>query len=155
MDSRDLQKFLVGESIAAEIVHLANETPTVEAAASAVGCQPEQIGKSLLFLADGNPHLVIANGTTRVGYKPLASYLGVSRRRLRLANAAQVLATTGYTVGTVPPFGHITKLRTILEAGVMTQQELFAGGGANQTLLRIEVRELVRATAAQIISLPA
>ena len=155
MNEKDLTQFIQQQGIEAEIVMLEAETPTVEAAAVAVGVSPEQIGKSILFLADGDPVLVIANGTTRVGYKPLAGYLGVSRRRLKLANAAQVLATTGYTVGTVPPFGHITKLRTILEAGVMTQQELFAGGGANQTLLRIEVRELVRATAAQIISLPA
>ena len=154
MDSIDLQRFLDKEAIAAEIIHLANETPTVEAAARAVGCRPEQIGKSLLFLVDGNPHLVIANGTTRVGYKALADHLGISRKRLKLANANQVLDITGYLVGTVPPFGHRQRLPTIIEARVMTQKEIYAGGGAINALMRLATDELQRVSAARTVPLP-
>ena len=154
MDSIDLQRFLAEETIAAEIVHLANETPTVEAAAKAVGCRPEQIGKSLLFLADGNPNLVIANGTTRVGYKALADYLEISRKRLKLANANQVLDITGFPVGTVPPFGHWQRLPTIIEARVMNQDEIYAGGGAINALMRLATDELQRVSAGRIVSLP-
>ena len=154
MDSNDLQRFLVEAGIAAEIVHLANETPTVEAAAIAVGCRPEQIGKSLLFLADGEPHLVIANGTTRVGYKALAGYLGIGRKRLKLANANQVLDITGFPVGTVPPFGHKRRLPTIIEARVMSQDEIYTGGGAINALMRLATDELQRVSAAMIVPLP-
>ena len=155
MDEQDLINFIQSQEISAELVLLDTETPTVEAAAAAVGVAPDQIGKSILFLADGQPVLVVANGTTRVGYKPLADYLDISRRRLKLANASQVLLMTGYPVGTVPPFGHKIRIHTIIEAGVMNQQELFAGGGSIKVLLRIQVIELVRATAAEIISLQA
>jgi prolyl-tRNA editing enzyme YbaK/EbsC (Cys-tRNA(Pro) deacylase) len=153
MDEQDLTHFIQQQGIIAELVSLDMETPTVDAAAEAVGVAHDQIGKSILFLANGQPVLVVANGTTRVGYKPLADYLGISRRRLKLADASQVLLTTGYPVGTVPPFGHKTRIHTILEASIMTQHELFTGGGSIQTLLRINVRELARATAAETISL--
>ena len=155
MDEQDLTRFIQQQGIVAELVLLDAETPTVQAAAAAVGVAPDQIGKSILFMADGQPVLVVANGTTRVGYKPLADYLGISRRRLKLANSSQVLLTTGYPVGTVPPFGHKIPLQTILEVSVLNQKELFTGGGSMQTLLRIQVNELVRATAAKIISLQA
>ncbi len=155
MDENDLTHFIQQQGIVAELVTLDTETPTVEAAAEAVGVTPDQIGKSILFIANDLPVLVIANGTTRVGYKQLADYLGISRKRLKLANASQVLLTTGYPVGTVPPFGHKTRIHTILEAGIMTQQVLFTGGGSIQTLIRIDVKELTRATAAEIISLQA
>ena len=154
MDSVDLQQFLDDKAIAAEIVHLAAETPTVEAAATAVGCRPEQIGKSLLFLADGAPHLVIANGTTRVGYKALADHLSISRKRLKLANAAQVVDITGYKVGTVPPFGHYERLPTIVETRVMGQNVLYVGGGAINALMRLSTTELLRVSMAEIVSLP-
>ena len=153
MDEQDLTHYIQRHGIAAELVLLDIETPTVEAAAAAVGVVPDQIGKSILFMADGQPVLVIANGTIRVGYKSLAGYLGISRRRLKLADASQVLLTSGYPVGTVPPFGHKTKILTILEAGIMAQQELYTGGGSTQSLLRIKVRELARVTAAEIVSL--
>ena len=155
MDEQDLTDYIQRHGIAAELVLLDIETPTVEAAAAAVGVVPDQIGKSILFMADGQPVLVIANGTIRVGYKSLASYLGISRRRLKLADAPQVLLTSGYPVGTVPPFGHKKKILTILEAGIMVQQELYTGGGSIQALLRIKVRELARVTAAEIVSLQA
>ena len=155
MDEQDLTYFIQKQGIVAELVLLETETRTVEAAAAAVGVSPEQIGKSILFIADGQPVLVIANGPARVGYKLLADYLGISRRQLKLAGATQVLETTGYPVGTVPPFGHKIKIRTILEAKVMTQQELFTGGGSIQILLQIKVDELLRATAAEIIPLQA
>jgi prolyl-tRNA editing enzyme YbaK/EbsC (Cys-tRNA(Pro) deacylase) len=154
MDSRDLQRFIDEMGVEARIVHLDNETPTVEEAARAVGCLPEQIGKSILFLADGRPCLVVANGVTRVGYKALADHLGVSRRRLKLAKPDTVLDLTGYPVGTVPPFGHKQALPTIVEARVLEQEMVYAGGGAINALMRLATAELLRVSQADVVSLP-
>ena len=154
MDSLDLQRFLDEASIAAEIVYLAADTPTVETAAEAAGCRTDQIGKSILFLADDAPWLVIANGTNRVGYKALADHLGISRKRLKLAKADEVLDITGYPVGTVPPFGHRQTLPTIIESRVMEQELIYAGGGAINALMRLATGELLRVSAGQIVPLP-
>jgi prolyl-tRNA editing enzyme YbaK/EbsC (Cys-tRNA(Pro) deacylase) len=154
MDASDLQRFIDRDNINASVVHLPDDTPTVEEAAKVVGCRPEAIGKSLLFLADGQPLLVVANGETRVGYKALADHLGISRRRLKLAKADQVLDITGYEVGTVPPFGHALKLRTIVEKRILEQDEIYAGGGAINALMRLTPEELLRVSGAEIVSLP-
>ncbi len=152
-DAADLAQYIAEQAITAELIHLSEETPTVEAAARAVNAEPDQIGKSILFLADGNPHLVIANGLNRVDYKRLADYLGVSRRRLKLAKAQQVLEITGYPVGTVPPFGHTQPISTILEANVLTQDDFYAGGGEINALIRLTTAELQRILQAPIVSL--
>ena len=144
MDAGDLARFVREAGIAAEVARLAVETPTVAAAAVAVGAGVEQIVKSLLFLVAGEPVLVIANGETRVDYKQLAVHLGVSRRRVKLADAAQVRAILGYEVGAVPPFGHKTPVRTVVEAGVLMQAEIWAGGGSIDTLVLLRVAELRR-----------
>lgn len=154
MNSRDLQRFIDETGIEATIIHLASDTPTVEEAARAVGCRTEQIGKSILFLADGQPYLVIANGVNRVGYKALADHLGTSRRRLKLAKADVVLNITGYPVGTVPPFGHKHVLTTIVEARVRNQDMIYAGGGDINALMRLTTDELLRVSQAEVVSLP-
>ncbi|MGD8584486.1 MAG: YbaK/EbsC family protein [Chloroflexota bacterium] len=154
MDSSDLQKFIDESGVEAKIVHLDNDTPTVEEAARALGCRPEQIGKSILFLADGQPYLVVANGVTRVGYKALADHLGTSRRRLKLAKPEMVLDITGYPVGTVPPFGHKEALPTIVESSVLNQEIIYAGGGAINALMRLTTEELLRVSQAEAVSLP-
>lgn len=154
MDSKDLQRFIDETDIEATLVHLDSMTPTVEEAARVVGCLPEEIGKSILFLVDGAPTLVIANGITRVGYKALADHLGTSRRRLKLARADTVLKITGYPVGTVPPFGHKERLATIIEARVLDQDVIYAGGGAINALMRLTTKELLRVSQAEVVSLP-
>ena len=50
LNDRDLAAFLVDRSSAARIVRPGTPTPTVEAAAVALGVEPERIVKSLLFL---------------------------------------------------------------------------------------------------------
>ena len=144
LTSRELTEFLAENQIEAEIVFLWEETRTVAEAAAVLGVDADQIIKSLLFLADGEPMLAINNGTARVAWKQLADYLGVSRRRLKTANAEKVLAITGYPVGAVPPFGHKTKLRTVVAAAVYDQQIIYGGGGEVHALMRLTTAELQR-----------
>lgn len=152
-NASDLARFIQENDISAELIHLTEETPTVEAAAEAVSAHPDQIGKSILFLADGSPKLIVANGLNRVDYKKLADYLGISRRRLKLAKADEVLEITGFPVGTVPPFGHNQPIPTIIEAKVVEQEELYAGGGEINALIRLKTAELQRLLQAPVVSI--
>lgn len=152
MDATNIAAYLREHGIAGEMVFIPEHVPTVEAAARVVGTTVERIVKSVLFLADSAPVLVIANGTQRVDYKRVADYLGLSRKRLKLADAPTVLEITGFPVGTVPPFGHKTRLRTLIDGGVLAQPEVYAGGGAIDALLRIAPPEIVRATGAETVS---
>ncbi len=153
MDSSDLQRYISENQISAELIFLAEKTPTVAAAATAVGVEPAQIVKSVLFLADGRPLLVVTNGLTRIQRKRLADVLQVSRRQVKMADAEQVAAITGYFVGAVPPFGHPQPLPTLLDARVLEQEEVYGGGGAINALLRMTPATLREATAAEIVDI--
>jgi prolyl-tRNA editing enzyme YbaK/EbsC (Cys-tRNA(Pro) deacylase) len=155
MDAAHVAAYLQEHGLSGEIVTLPEPTPTVEAAARAAGTTVDRICKSVLFLANGEPLLVITSGTARVDYKRLADHVGLSRKRLKLADAETVVAVTGYPVGTVPPFGHKTRLRTLIDVGVLSLPEVFAGGGAIDTLLRITPAEIVRAARAEAVDVRA
>ena len=160
MNDEDLRAFLAAHGVAGEIVRLADHTPTVETAAKVLGISTEQIAKSLLFLLDQSgaaavPILVIANGINRVDYRSVAGSVGLSRKRVRLAGAAEVQSITGYPVGGVPPLGHPRPLRTLIDRRVLDQPEVYAGGGAVDALLRITPAEIVRATGAETVDVVA
>lgn len=144
-----LAAYIAAENIEATILALDEPTPTVETAAAALGIQPAQIIKSLLFLikrqhGEFDPLLVITNGTDRVDYVALARYAGTSRRSIRIASAEQVEALTGYVVGAVPPFGHKQRLPTLLDESVLEQDVIYGGGGTSHALMRVSVNELRR-----------
>jgi len=144
-NSQILSRFIVENGIDAEVLSLEKETKTVADAAAVLGVLPEQIIKSVLFLANGEPVIVIAGGTARIAWKRLAEYLGISRRRLKTGKEEQVLEITGYAVGAVPPFGHRRQIRTIVDTAVYNQSTVYGGGGDTNALMRIEIEELRRA----------
>lgn len=146
----DLQKFLTENGITGEIIHVTAETPTVPAAAAVLGVAPDQIVKTVLFLVDGVPYAVLANGTRRVDKKKIATYLKISPKRVKLADGEQVLEYIGYAPGTVPPVGHSTPVQRLLERGILKFETIYAGGGGSHAMLKMTVAELQRATGATL-----
>jgi Cys-tRNA(Pro) deacylase len=149
----DLEEFIHSQGIEAEIIAYSSETPTVQAAADVVGCAPAQIVKSLLFLVDQQPVLAISPGQLKIDRRKIASHFGVGRKRVRLADADEVQEQTGYPVGAVPPFGLKKPVPALLDPAVLDYETVYAGGGSSDRLLRIPSSELMRITAATMVSL--
>ncbi|CAN5777259.1 hypothetical protein BH23DEI1_BH23DEI1_17200 [soil metagenome] len=125
-------------------------TPTVTAAAAALGVASDAILKSLVFLVDGRPWLVVAAGDDRISYRALARVFGVTRRKVRLADPEEALAISGYVVGAMPPFGHRSTLDTLVDDRVARPgRTVYAGGGSREALLELTTDELMRVTSAR------
>ena len=153
LNATDLQRFMDSRGIPGEILILDVPTPTVEAAAQALGVQPRQIVKSVLFTVFDEGLLTISGGDQLVERRVIASLFGVSRKKVKLAPPDVVLNLTGFAVGTVPPFGHRTQLRALLDPRVLEFDEIFAGGGTHHALVRLNPLDIVKTTQAEIIDL--
>jgi len=155
-NDRDLAAYLRDEGLVGELLRPGEPTPTVADAARALGVGTRAILKSLVFEADGVPLLVIAAGESRVSMPALARALGVSRRRVRLASPGATLAITGYPVGAMPPFGHRRPLATLIDSiSVPELGVVYGGGGAADTMLRLDVGTLQQATGGRRLPLTA
>lgn len=126
------------------IITLAEDVPTAAAAAELLGCEVGAIANSLVFVGDDGPVLIVSSGAHRVDLKKAAAELGV--RKLRRAEADEVLAATGQPVGGVAPIGHPAPLPTLVDVSLSGYAELWAGGGARHTLFAATFAELVRLT---------
>ena len=149
----DLQSFMDHHTIQGEILYLSVPTPTVEIAAQALGVAIDQIVKSILFIVHQQSVLAIANGTALIDKRTLAAEFGVSRKKVKLATPAEMLVISGYEAGAMPPFGHLQPLPTVIDRQVLSFPEVFAGGGAENAMLRINPSEILRVSAARVISL--
>ena len=149
----DLREYMERGGISGEIVYLDVPTPTVETAAAAVGVQPDQIVKSLLFLVKDEFVLAVTCGVLRVEKRVLARKYDVGRKKVELADAETVFATIGYPVGTVPPFGHRTPIPTLLDPRVLMHDEVYAGGGGENALVRLKSTEIQKYCEAEVLDL--
>ena len=144
MTPSDLARYIAENNIDARLITDIGETPTVPAAAAALGVTVEQILKTLLFYVKGAPVVVISHGVEPVPARALADHFGVGRRQIKLARPAQVLAETGYPVGGVPPIGHVATHPVVMAQTILDYEIAFGGGGDDRTMLRIPVAELQR-----------
>jgi prolyl-tRNA editing enzyme YbaK/EbsC (Cys-tRNA(Pro) deacylase) len=154
----DLAHFIQENRIQARLIEEIGDTPTVPAAAAALGVEPDAIIKTLLFLvynpkdknAPPQPVVVISNGERRGEKRALAEYYGVGKNQVKLASAEVVVAELGYPAGGVPPFGHRHPLPVFLDASIAAfpgYEVIYAGGGDDHTMLASTVNELTRVTA--------
>ncbi len=150
----DFARFIAEHGIDAQIVPVEVETPTVPAAAAALGVQVAQIIKTLLFLVrDSNPVVVIVSGDTIVDRRALADRYGVGKKQVKLADPQTVARITGYPVGGVPPFGHVVTAPVFLDKRIRLWDVVYGGGGDDHTLLRVPTVELARITQGEWIDL--
>jgi prolyl-tRNA editing enzyme YbaK/EbsC (Cys-tRNA(Pro) deacylase) len=153
LTSKELQQFIDAHQIQAAILPMDEHTPTVADAARALSVSTGQIIKSLVFLIQEEPLLVINNGLARVDRRKLAVGLGVARKRVRFADAQQALALTGFIVGSMPPFGHRQKMATLIDPAVLRLDVVFGGGGQIDAMMRLTSAELLRATGARVMDI--
>ncbi len=135
------------------IRELPADTSTAEAAARAVGAPQGSIVKSLIFLADGVPWLVLVSGDQRADVKRMRSLFGLSKRRLRIAQPAEVLQHTGFEVGGVPPVGHSPPLRTLIDQTLGRFDTVWAAAGNAHAVFPIAYEQLVAITQGEVVDL--
>ena len=96
------KKYLAARGLADKIIIPERSSATVEAAAQALGCEPGMIAKTLSFLQEDRPVLILAEGTVRVDNKKYRARFGC---KARMIPGDQVEALVGHDVGGVCPFG--------------------------------------------------
>jgi prolyl-tRNA editing enzyme YbaK/EbsC (Cys-tRNA(Pro) deacylase) len=126
-------------------------TATAAEASAAAGCELGAIVKSLLFLVDGSPVLVLVAGDRIVSAHKLGAHFGVGKKKVRLADEETVLKTTGFGIGGVPPVGHPVRLRTLVDESLSRFHEVWAAAGARNAVFPIPVALLIQITGGEII----
>ncbi len=146
-----LSAFLTRAEVAGVLVCPGSAMPTVPLAALALGVPEARIVKSIVFCQRRDATRVcvaVAPGHARVQASKVAAALGWPA--LTLAPPAVVLASTGYSVGGVPPLGYATALPVVLDASLLGVDDVYGGGGDEWHMLRVTPSEIVRVTGAQV-----
>jgi prolyl-tRNA editing enzyme YbaK/EbsC (Cys-tRNA(Pro) deacylase) len=129
-------------------VTLQKSARTAQLAADALGTALGSIVKSLVFLADGKPVLVLVAGDRRADSAKLKQLLGT--RRVMIANAERVKQETGFSIGGVPPVGHQRPLPTWIDASLGRFETVHAAAGHPRTVFPIAFEALVRITGGRV-----
>ncbi len=117
---------------------------SLEQAASDRGQRPSQVVRSILFrISEDEFIMALVAGPAQISWKTLRKHLG--RSRVSMATEDEVLAVTGYRIGTVGPFGMPNPLKVLIDTGVLREEEVSIGSGMRNTAVILKSGDLHRA----------
>lgn len=137
---------LATHGLHSQVRTLTDSTRTAAEAAAALGCEVGAIASSLVFLANGEPILVLTSGSHRVDTDLLARQIGAAA--ITRADAARVREATGQPIGGVAPLGHPSPVTTYIDVELKKHGELWAAAGTPHSVFEISYDDLRSLTGA-------
>ena len=116
-----------------------HSSATVEEAAQALGCRPGMIAKTLSFLQDGKPVLILAEGTARIDNQKYKARFGC---KAKMIPAAQVEPLIGHDIGGVCPFGINEGVAIYLDESLKQHETVYPAAGTDHSAVRLSIRDL-------------
>jgi Cys-tRNA(Pro) deacylase len=143
-----VRRYFKDNGLDISVVELDKSTRTAQLAAEAIGTELGSIVKSLVFLADGKPALVLVAGDRRADTKKLAQVL--KAKKVKIADADTVRAETGFAIGGVPPVGHHAPLPILIDQSLGRFETVYAAAGSPNAVFPIAYDTLLQVTVGQV-----
>jgi Cys-tRNA(Pro)/Cys-tRNA(Cys) deacylase len=148
------QLFLDQHDIPYSIASFPPSTPKgASSVAVALGLKEHQTIKTLIFETDqGEQVLVMVGGDQSVISGHLKKVIG--SRNIQLASPDKVIQTTGYKIGSIPPFCWQSDVfRSFLDSDMMNEPVLAVGAGIWGNEILISPLNLIKASRAIVVNL--
>ena len=112
---------------------------TVSLAAIAVGCEPKRIAKTLSFMVDGKPILIVTAGDAKIAN---AQYKEKFHAKAKMLSYDEVETLIGHAVGGVCPFGINDGVTVYLDESLKRFETVFPAAGSSNSAIELTIPEL-------------
>ena len=121
------------------IQELDHSSATVSLAAEALGTEPCRIAKTLSFLVNGSPILIVAAGDARIDNAKYKAFFGTKAKMLSPEEAVELV---GHAVGGVCPFAVNDSVTVYLDQSLRRFSTVFPACGSANSAIELTIPEL-------------
>ena len=132
-----------------EVIEMPGSTRTAADAAQAVGCEIDQIAKSIIFRGEESGHVVLflTAGGNQVSAEKASAVAG---QALGKADADLIRAETGFAIGGVAPIGHLTEIRAFMDPRLLEFGTVWAAAGTPRHVFAVNPADLQRIMSVEV-----
>ena len=120
-------------------IHLAASTATVAEAAEALGVEPGMIAKTLSFLQEEKPVLILTEGTAKIDNR---KYKDTFHIKAKMLPFEEVETQVGHAPGGVCPFGINENVTVYLDESLRQFETVYPAAGDDHSAVKLTVDEL-------------
>jgi len=134
-----VKQFFESQGTGDKVLWLEHSSATVELAAEAVGCEPARIAKTLSFLVNDKPILILTAGDVKVDNK---KYKELFHTKAKMIPGDLVEELVGHAPGGVCPFVIKESIDVYLDASLKRFDVVYPAAGSGNSAVRLTIEEL-------------
>ncbi len=142
MNHLKVKDYLKSNGFEDRFIEFKESTATVDEAAIAIGCDSDQIAKSITLYApeEGAAILVVASGNSKIDNKTFKGTFGIKAKMLKYEDVEELV---GHRVGGVCPFKVKESTKIYFDESLKKHQVLYPAGGSANTVVQLKQEELI------------
>ena len=129
-----------------QILEFEHSSATVELAAEAVGCEPAIIAKTMSFLKDGEPILIIAAGDVKVDNRKFKDQF---HTKAKMIPYEEVEGYIGHAPGGVCPFAVKEHVLVYMDESLKRFETVYPAAGSSNSAIELNLEQLEKFSGAQ------
>ena len=139
MSFEHVQKYFTKNGLGERVIELEQSSATVEMAATALGCYPKEIAKTMSFLVEDLPILIVTAGDAKVDNK---KYKTQFQQKAKMIPGDLVETTIGHAPGGVCPFAIKPGVRVYLDVSLKRFEIVYPAAGSGNSAVKLSIPEL-------------
>lgn len=137
MSVEKVKEYFKGTDI--EVLEGPESSATVELAAKAVGTEPDNIAKTLSFIVNDKPILVVMSGMSRVDNR---KFKDVFHKKAKMIQPAEVEGYIGHAPGGVCPFAVKEGVKIYLDESLKRHDVVYPAAGSGNSAVKMTISQL-------------
>ena len=134
-----VKQYFESEGAGDKVLWLEQSSATVELAAAAIGCEPAHIAKTLSFLTDEAPILIVTAGDVKVDNK---KFKELFHTKAKMIPGDQVEELIGHAPGGVCPFAIKENVKVYLDESLKRFEIVYPAAGSGNSAVQLTLPEL-------------
>ena len=139
MSIERVRAFMREKNMEEKILEFEVSSATVELAAQAVGCEPARIAKTLSFMVNGAPVLIVAAGDAKVDN---SRFKAIFHTKAKMLTPDEAVALVGHAVGGVCPFAVNEGVKVYLDESLRRFETVFPAAGSSNSAIELTMDQL-------------
>ena len=139
MSLEKAKKYLEEKGYADHVIELEESSATVQLAAEALGVEPGMIAKTMSFLTENGPILILTEGTAKIANRKYKDYF---HEKAKMIPFDEVEDYIGHAPGGVCPFGIKDGVKVYLDESLKRYDTVYPAAGNDHSAVKLTIVEL-------------
>ncbi len=143
MSIEKVREYLKKFGLDNKIMEFDVSSATVKEAAIALNCKEQEIAKTLSFIVNDRPVLIVTAGDSKVDNSKFKTKFNVKAKMIPFDDVERLV---GYAVGGVCPFGVNKDVDVFLDESLKRFDTVYPACGSSNSAIKLSIEELEKAS---------